>query len=37
MQETILYDPRYVRFEERPDPAIIEPTEAILRIPAACV
>jgi threonine dehydrogenase-like Zn-dependent dehydrogenase len=26
-----------VRFEERPDPAIIEPTDAILRVSAACV
>jgi len=31
------YGPRDVRFEERPDPEIVEPTDAILRIPAACV
>ena len=37
MQGTMLYGPRDVRFEERPDPAIIEPTDAILRISAACV
>ena len=37
MQGTILYGPRDVRFEERPDPEIIEPTDAILRISAACV
>jgi threonine dehydrogenase-like Zn-dependent dehydrogenase len=34
---TVLYGPRDVRFEERPDPTIIEPTDAIIRISAACV
>jgi len=33
----MLYGPRDVRFEERPDPTIIEPTDAIIRISAACV
>jgi threonine dehydrogenase-like Zn-dependent dehydrogenase len=33
----MLYGPRDVRLEERPDPAIIEQTDAILRISAACV
>jgi threonine dehydrogenase-like Zn-dependent dehydrogenase len=33
----MLYGPRDVRFEERPDPEIIEPTDAILRVSAACV
>jgi threonine dehydrogenase-like Zn-dependent dehydrogenase len=37
VQATMLYGPRDVRFEERPDPAIIEPTDAILRVSAACV
>jgi threonine dehydrogenase-like Zn-dependent dehydrogenase len=37
MQGTMLYGPRDVRLEERPDPAILEPTDAILRISAACV
>ncbi|RPI95132.1 MAG: IMP dehydrogenase [Chloroflexi bacterium] len=37
MQGTILYGARDVRFEERPDPTIVEPTDAILRISAACV
>ena len=37
MKGTMLYGPRDVRFEERPDPKIIEPTDAILRISAACV
>jgi threonine dehydrogenase-like Zn-dependent dehydrogenase len=34
---TVLYGPRDVRFEERPDPTLIEPTDAILQISAACV
>jgi threonine dehydrogenase-like Zn-dependent dehydrogenase len=37
MRGTMLYGPRDVRFEERPDPQIIEPTDAIIRISAACV
>src|SRR5215207_5836599 len=37
MQGTMLYGPGDVRFEERPDPAILEPTDAILRISATCV
>src|SRR4051794_7442801 len=37
MQATVLYGPRDVRFEEREDPRIIEPTDAILRTSAACV
>ncbi len=37
MKATMLYGPRDVRVEERPDPKIIQPTDAILRISAACV
>src|SRR3954471_9329185 len=37
MRGAILYGPRDVRIEERPDPKIIEPTDAIIRISAACV
>ena len=37
MRGTMLYGPRDVRFEERPDPTIIDPTDAIIRISAACV
>ena len=37
MQGTVLYGPRDVRFEERPDPTIVEPTDAIIRLPATCV
>jgi threonine dehydrogenase-like Zn-dependent dehydrogenase len=37
MQGIILYGPRDVRVAERPDPAIREPTDAIIRIVATCV
>src|ERR671929_2186283 len=37
MKGAVLYGPRDVRFEERADPKIIEPTDAIIRITATCV
>jgi len=37
MKGTVLYGPRDVRCEERPDPEIVEPTDAILRLPATCI
>src|SRR5918912_316347 len=37
MRGAVLYGPRDVRFEERPDPTIIEPTDAIIRLPLTCV
>ena len=37
MRGTMLYGPRDVRFEERDVPTIIQPTDAIIRISAACV
>lgn len=37
MKATVLYGPRDVRFEEREDPKIIKPTDAIIRISATCV
>ncbi len=37
MQGTMLYGPQDVRFEERPNPMILEPSDAVLRISAACV
>ncbi|HET9648922.1 MAG TPA: alcohol dehydrogenase catalytic domain-containing protein [Microlunatus sp.] len=37
MRGTILYGERDVRFEERPDPVISEPTDAIIRTVATCV
>jgi threonine dehydrogenase-like Zn-dependent dehydrogenase len=33
----MLYGPRDVRFEEREDPKIIQPTDAVIRISATCV
>ena len=37
MQGTVLYGARDVRFEEVQDPKIVEPTDAVIRIPATCV
>src|SRR5918912_524829 len=37
MKGAMLYGPRDVRFEQRADPTIREPTDAIIRIAAACV
>src|SRR3981189_3296732 len=37
MRGAILYAPGDVRFEERDDPRIIKPTDAIIRMSATCV
>lgn len=37
MKGAILHGPRDVRFEHRPDPAILKPTDAIIRLAATCV
>ena len=37
MKATMLYGARDVRFEERPDPTIVQPTDAIIRVSVACV
>lgn len=37
MRATVLYGPGDIRFEDREDPRIIEPTDAIIRLPATCV
>ncbi|MFJ2988594.1 zinc-dependent alcohol dehydrogenase family protein [Collimonas sp. NPDC087041] len=37
MKATMLYGPRDIRFEDRADPQILKPTDAIIRIAAACV
>jgi threonine dehydrogenase-like Zn-dependent dehydrogenase len=37
MKASVLYGPRDIRFEERDDPKIIKPTDAIIRISATCV
>ncbi len=37
MKGAILYGPRDVRFEDREEPRIIEPTDAVIQIAATCV
>src|SRR5919202_3918665 len=37
MQGAVLYGPRDIRYVEREDPTIIEPTDAIIRMAATCV
>jgi len=37
MHGAVLYGAHDVRFEERPAPAIVEPTDAIISLPATCV
>src|SRR3954471_1997319 len=37
MQATMIYGPRDIRFEDRPEPTIMQPTDAILRLSATCI
>ncbi|HKU24372.1 MAG TPA: zinc-dependent alcohol dehydrogenase family protein [Candidatus Sulfotelmatobacter sp.] len=37
MRGTVLYGPHDVRFEERADPTIVKPTDAVIRVLSACV
>lgn len=37
MQATVLHGPRDIRFEDRPDPAILSPTDAIIRMSVTCI
>ena len=37
MHGALMYGPGDIRFEERDDPKIVEPTDAIIRLPATCV
>src|SRR4051812_3593547 len=37
MRGVIMYEPGDVRVEERDDPTIVEPTDAIIRITATCI
>src|SRR4051794_4676992 len=37
MQATMIYGPRDIRFEDRPEPTIIQPADAILRLSATCI
>ena len=37
MRGTVLYGPGDIRFEDREDPKIMEPTDALIRMAATCV
>ncbi|WP_348675187.1 zinc-dependent alcohol dehydrogenase family protein [uncultured Abyssibacter sp.] len=37
MKATVMYGPRDVRFEDRPDPELMKPTDAIIRLAATSV
>ena len=37
MRGAVLYGPRDVRFDDRADPTILKPTDAVIRIAATCV
>ncbi len=37
MRGAVIHGPRDVRLEERDDPRVIEPTDAILQLPATCI
>src|SRR5215213_4669911 len=37
MQGAVLYGPRDIRFEDRAEPTIVEPTDAIISLPVACI
>src|SRR3954447_22947643 len=37
MQGTVLYGARDIRFEDRAEPTIVEPTDAIISLPATCI
>jgi threonine dehydrogenase-like Zn-dependent dehydrogenase len=37
MEATVLYGARDVRFEDRPAPSVLEPTDAVIRLPFTCI
>ena len=37
MRGTVLHAPGDIRLEQRPDPNIVEPTDAIIRLSATCI
>jgi threonine dehydrogenase-like Zn-dependent dehydrogenase/alkylhydroperoxidase/carboxymuconolactone decarboxylase family protein YurZ len=37
MRSTVIHAPRDIRLEDRPDPTIVEPTDAVIRTVATCV
>src|SRR5947199_10514006 len=37
MTGTVLYGPRDIRSEDRPEPTVLRPTDAIIRLSATCI
>ena len=37
MRGAVLYGPRDVRIDDRPDPRIVDPTDAVIRLSATCI
>ena len=37
MEATVLYGARDVRFEDRPEPTVLTPTDAVIRLPFTCI
>jgi threonine dehydrogenase-like Zn-dependent dehydrogenase len=37
MQGAVLYGARDIRFEDRAEPTIVEPTDAIISLPVTCI
>src|SRR5947208_1585894 len=37
MRGAVLHGPRDIRFEDRPEPTIIQPTDAVVRLSATCI
>ena len=37
MRQVVMYSPGDVRVEQRDDPTIVEPTDAILKLTATCI
>jgi threonine dehydrogenase-like Zn-dependent dehydrogenase len=37
MRGAVLYGPGDIRYEDRDDPKILQPTDAVLRLAATCV
>jgi threonine dehydrogenase-like Zn-dependent dehydrogenase len=37
MRGAVLYGPREVRIDDRPDPRIVDPTDAVIRLSATCI
>jgi threonine dehydrogenase-like Zn-dependent dehydrogenase len=37
MEATVLYGAGDIRFEDRPEPTILEPTDAVIRLPFTCI